>query len=153
MGFAHMRRGSVLLHRFHRSCDGTVVCAVSPRGRRHKRRRLRRGCGAHRPNAAGLCPLLLPLRLTGCFVVAAVVLPLKWCLYLRPSACAATPRVRWRVPSAGVFGGHLLAVCAVYSAHFFHHSRKRLNVALACASCFLLARSLGCSERARLLQR
>jgi hypothetical protein len=59
--------------------------------------------------------------------------------------------VRWRVLSAGLFVSHLLAVFAVYSAHLFHHFRKRLNMAHACASFFLLARSLSCSERARLL--
>ncbi len=31
---------------------GGGSCTVLPRGRRHKRRRLRRGCGAHRPNAS-----------------------------------------------------------------------------------------------------
>jgi hypothetical protein len=32
----------------------------------------------------------------------------QWCLYLRPSACAAAPRVRWRVP-------YLLAICSPFA--------------------------------------
>jgi hypothetical protein len=68
----------------------------------------------------------------------------QWCLYPRPSACAAAPRVRWRVPPACVFVRHLLAVFAVSSAHSFHHLRKRLMLALAGISLciLLLARTL-----------
>ena len=97
----------------------------------------------------------LLLRLNGWFSFAAVV-PSSCCRSMVSVSApipmqAAAPRVRWRVPSAGVFRGHLLAVFAGYSAHLLHHLRKRLNVALACASFFLLARSLSGSKRVRLL--
>ncbi len=39
----------------------------------------------------------------------------QWCLYPRPSACAAAPRVRWRVP-------YLLAICSPFS-RFIRHIR------------------------------
>jgi len=47
-----------------------------------------------------------------CGSMAVLVLRLwglrSWCLYPRPSACAAAPRVRWRVP-------YLLAICSLFS--------------------------------------
>jgi hypothetical protein len=89
----------------------------------------------------------LPLRLTGWFVVTAVVLSLM-VFVSAPIRMRCRPT---RAVAGAVFVSYLFAVFAVYSAHSFRHLRMRLNVALACASFFLLARSLSCSERARLL--
>ncbi len=134
-GVCAYAEGSLLIHRFCHSCDGTVVCAVSPRGRRDKWRRLRRGCGAHRPDAAGRdCARDCCCGSNGRFVVAV------WCCRSMVSVSAPI-RMRCRPTRAvadAVFVSHLFAVFAVYSAHSFHHLRKRLNVALACASFFLL---------------
>ena len=86
---------SFLLRTIAALCDGTVLCAVFPRGRRHKRRRLRRGCGAHRPNAAGLdcardccCGSMAGLVLRRSFRARAAA---QWCLYPRPSPCRLPP--------------------------------------------------------------
>ncbi len=85
-GFAHVWGRSFLLRTIVALCEGTVLCAVSPRGRRHKWWRLRRGCGAHRPNAAGLdcardrrCGSLavLLLRLWCCRSMVSVSAPIR----------------------------------------------------------------------------
>ncbi len=100
--------------------------------------RMRRDATAARDRRCGALAVLL-LRLWYCRSMVSVSAPIR--MRCRPA----------RAVAGAVFVSHLFAVCAVYSAHSFHHLRKRLNVALACASYFLLARSLSCSERARLL--
>jgi hypothetical protein len=95
--------------RLYRLCDGTVVCAVmSPRGRRHerRRRRLRQGYGAYGPNAArcdhlrGCCCRSWLFCCFGC--VASYCR--SWWLYLRPSACA----LQVTAARAGALRVHLL---------------------------------------------
>ncbi len=113
--------------RSYHSCEGTVVLAVSPRGRRHKRRRLRRGCGAHRPNAAGLdCARDRRCGSNGRFVVAAMVLSLNGvciCAHphaLPPHACGGGCR---RVP-------YSLAICSPFSRFI-----RRIRFIICASAC------------------
>ena len=131
MGFAHVWGCSFLLRTIVALCEGIVLCAVFPRGRRHQRRRPRRGCRAHRPNAAGRRlrePLLL--RLSGSFSVAAVV-PSRRCRSIVSVSApirmrAAAPHVRWRVPPAFVF-------CYSFTRRFRGFIRRICLIICACS--------------------
>ena len=90
-------------------CDGTVVCAVSPTRTRHKRRRLRRGCGAYGPmrrdataRAGRCCGSWLLAAALNRSVLSSFSAPhamlshccnsaAQWCLHPRPSACVLPP--------------------------------------------------------------
>ncbi len=141
-------------------CDGTVVCAVLPRWRRHKRRRLRRGCGAHRPNAAGRnCARDRRCGSVAALVVAAVVLsldgvcirahPHAGCRPTRAMAGAVGVRIWWSFARRfrvllGAFGSSFAQALATWllRMHADYCSRALLVVASGHACCSVTCRWL-----------